>query len=217
MSFLKQKPILILSLSLNFVFVFFVIYFVINNRESLTQKWIEKKGKATIVMFGDSHTARPDWNVLLSRKDVKRSGYGGFTSEQLAFRVYNDVIQYHPQICFIQCGGNDLNSIFYSADNVILNISNIIDSLKAHTIVPVVQSLFHRHNNTAYNTNVEKMNDLLQNLAIEQGVIYLDIDQFLIDENGLRKELTVDNIHFNDQGYLIWVEQVEIFLLENGI
>ncbi|MEZ5195580.1 MAG: GDSL-type esterase/lipase family protein [Bacteroidales bacterium] len=214
MKFLKHKALLFISLGLNIVFLFLVFHYSINNRESLMQKWIEKKEKATIVMFGDSHTARPDWNVLLSRCDIKRSAYGGFTSEQLLFRIQSDVIRYQPKICFVQCGGNDINSACFSAEEVVRNLQQIINILQANKIVPVVQSLFHRNNNPEYNKKVEKLNDFIQELAMDKNVQYLNIDKFLIDKNGLKKDLTVDNIHLNAKGYDIWVGQLKAFLFE---
>ena len=211
---IQQKTILYFSLILNAIFLLVAIYFVLNNVESLNQKWIDKKGKATIVMFGDSHTARADWNMLLSRYDIKKSGYGGFTSEQLLFRIRQDVIQYQPQICFIQCGGNDINSDCFSNEKVIQNLSSIIDSLNANSIKPVLQSLFHRYGNPGYNEKVEVLNGLLQTLAFSKSVDYLDIDNFLIDEFGLKKDLTIDKIHLNEKGYGVWSDQIKNYYEE---
>ena len=211
-----KNRLLIFSLLLNAIFLIFLIQYAITHRENIVQKIIDSKHTANIVLFGDSHIARGPWFSMLKRFDVKCSGYGGFTSEQLKYLVKNSVIDYRPEICFIQCGGNDINDKCFSYISVINNYEEIIDSLTLHKITPVAQSLFYRYKNPEYNTIVDSLNLLLVKLTKEKNVDYLNINKDLIDSNGLRKELTVEGIHLNKEGYKIWGEKIKSYLREKS-
>jgi alpha-glucosidase len=173
------------------------------------QKIILAKGNPELVMFGDSHTANGRWLTLLSRTKVITVGFSGFTSDQLKNMLMIKVLPLKPEFCFIQCGGNDIASRCFDEQILVANVREMVDSLQRHHIRPVVQSLFCRHNDPDYNQHVDSINGLLRQFTKESNIPFLDINSSLIDRNGLKKELTIDNIHLNEKGYAIWSDLIK--------
>ena len=167
-------------------------------------------------MFGDSHTANANWTSLLSGYSVISLGFSGMTSDQLKNLMMIKVLPLKPQFCFIQGGGNDINSRCYDKKIVVANIQEMIDSLQSYSIQPVIQSLFNRYNDQDYNQQVDSINVLLQQLAKNEGIDFLNINENLVDGNGLKKILTLDGIHLNDEGYSIWANQMQEYLISKS-
>ena len=69
-----------------------------------------------------------------------------------------------------------------------------------------VQSLLPtRGNHAKHNANVNDFNKRLQKLAKEFDYDFIDIHSPMADDKGeLKKELTVDGLHINAEGYKIW-------------
>jgi len=207
-----MKKWLIGSLLLNALLLLLIVGYGYHKRENIIQKIIEKNQKAKIVIFGNSHTARGDWSVLLKRFDVKRSGHGGFSSAQLCRLIQEDIIRFEPIICFVQMGGNDIHSKNFSADTVISNFSKLVTRLREHDIKPVVQSLFYRTNDVTYNHTVDTLNSMLIEFCRSNNVNFLDINSSL-NANGPDTENYVeDGIHLSKKGYKIWAKEVGQYL-----
>ena len=138
----------------------FSIGFVANHyKEDIYQKIINYTNKADIVMFGDSHTAGGEWNLLIGYS-VKRLGWGGYTSDQLR-ELIKKTIEYNPKYVFILCGGNDNGSRCFSIDNVIENYTIMADTLRNHNIKPVFQKLFYQVSNPEFNAIIDTINKRL--------------------------------------------------------
>lgn len=194
------------------LFVILFAAYLYKHREETAQKIIRKKHHATIVMFGDSHTANGNWSFLLKRFDVKRSGHGGFTSGQLVNLLDKDVIQYKPELCFFQLGGNDIRSEGFSMDTVVENFSRLISLVQKHDIKPVAQSLFYRLDDKNYNAIVDSLNHRLVIQCQNQKVDYLDINSRL-NVNGLNPDyFNPDGIHLNKEGYKLWAKDIRNYL-----
>ena len=78
-----NKSLFRISLLLNIILLVVIFAGAFRIREHLYQKWIKSKGTATMVMFGDSHTSRGNWNFTIKNETVLRLGFNGFTSDQL--------------------------------------------------------------------------------------------------------------------------------------
>ncbi|MBM3437013.1 MAG: hypothetical protein FJY07_12445 [Bacteroidetes bacterium] len=208
----RIKIALWLSSVLNVLLLSIFIIIMVRNKEKVMQKLILVTGDPEVVMFGDSHTANADWTYLLRGSRAIGTGYPGFTSGQLKNMLMTKVLKYMPQYCFIQCGGNDINNGCFERDSLIKNVSVMIDTLKAHSVRPVVQSLFYRFGDRDYNHEIDTLNTLLQDLAFEKSTIFLDINSFLSDSMSLKQSLNIDGKHLNKEGYDIWAGQIIKFL-----
>ena len=56
------------------------------------------------------------------------------------------------------------------------------------------------------NLMVEELNMRLRDYAVSEQLVYVDINNVIADEGGLRTEVTYDGIHLNGLGYRLWVE-----------
>ena len=203
------------SVVLNILLMALIVIYLFRNKDKIRQKFILAKGNPELVMFGDSHTANANWTSLLSGYSVISLGFSGMTSDQLKNLMMIKVLPLKPQFCFIQGGGNDINSRCYDKKIVVANIQEMIDSLQSYSIQPVIQSLFSRYNDRDYNKQVDSINDLFRQIANKNNVPFLDINSSLVDKNGLKKELTIDYIHLNNPGYKIWAGKIKDFLLSH--
>jgi len=167
-------------------------------------------------MFGDSHTANANWTSFLSEYRVISLGFSGMTSDQLKNLMMIKLLPLKPEFCFIQGGGNDINSRCFDKKILVANIQEMIDSLQSHNIRPVIQSLFSRYNSTDYNMQVDSINVLLLQLAKNEGIDFLNVNENLVDENGLKKILSLEGIHLNEEGYRIWANQVKKYLVSKS-
>ena len=168
--------------------------------------------KVNIVMLGNSITeGGKDWNKWLERNDVRNAGKGGFTSGQLLWFLDTCVISAHPKYCFIMSGINDLFQEI-SFDIIYENQVILLNRLMANGITPVVFLTLYRFNDANGNRNVDKVNSSIANYCKGNNIECIDLNPYLSDETGLKKEFNKDGTHINDKGYEIWSKIVRDFL-----
>jgi lysophospholipase L1-like esterase len=167
--------------------------------------------RADVVMLGNSLTYNANWNEILNRSNIANRGIASDITSGYLHRL-DYVYRLHPLICFIEGGINDLYSND-SAAHIAANVMCIVDSLRSHGIVAVIQSTlcvaatYPRAREK--NRQVVLLNELLRRLALERAVEFLDIN-ILVSVNGfLRKDLTPDGIHLNARGYSLWAQEIE--------
>ena len=177
-----------------------------------------KQGK--IVMLGNSITERVDWAELLNRDDIINRGIGADITEGFLSRM-EFIWSVNPKICYIMGGVNDI------AQNIpreitVLNIKRIIEGLKQHNIIPVLQSVLYvadtYPNNIVMNQKIEIMNVELENVAKESKVIFLNLNNILSSDKQLIKEYVLkDGIHLNGPGYMRWRTVLLADLKDHGL
>jgi lysophospholipase L1-like esterase len=212
----KIKILLVFSLILNAFFIAVAIIYYINNKESVIQKATWKFKTESVIVFGDSHTARGNWNQLLDRKDIFKVGYSGFTSGQLVEIMQQYLIGRPASVCFIQCGGNDLNRPDFREERMLRNLEIMIQYLQNENISPVLQSLFHRPD-ADYNQKIDSLNLRIENLAGQYNIAYINVNRLLNPNNNIQDHLESDSIHLNKKGYEIWGSVISNYLHESGI
>ena len=178
-----------------------------------------KTSQADVVMLGNSLTYNANWNELLGRKNIANRGIASdITTGYLQRLSY--VYRLKPKICFIEGGVNDVYAN-YSASDIFFNYTKIIDTLRAHQIIPIIQSTLFvaskREKSQTKNEEIRKLDKLLFEYARKQAIKYLDINS-LVSQNGfLKNDLTYDGIHLNAEGYSFWVPEVEKVLIKYGL
>lgn len=175
--------------------------------------------QAAVVMLGNSLTYNANWNELLNRKNIANRGIVSDITEGYLYRL-GYVYRLKPELCFIEGGVNDIYENI-PVEHIFKNYINIIDTLKSHKIIPVIQStLFVSqkwHNAAEKNKEIEKLNRLLKKYAGKNSVEYLNINLLLSANGFLRDELTYDGVHLNAKGYTLWAFEVEKVLIKHGI
>jgi lysophospholipase L1-like esterase len=200
-----------ISILLNIILIILIFSGIYRLREHLYQKWIQHTGKATMVMFGDSHTVHGKWNFLIKNQTVLRMGYSGFNSEQLTGLIPL-TFYYQPEKVFIQCGGNDIGGRLFSLQNTLANFKFMADTLRSRNIQPVFQKALYMHNNPPYNMIIDSINRHLEIYCKEQNIDLIDIGKEMYDSSGLKASLTIDNVHLNKEGYKLWAKAINDYL-----
>lgn len=176
-------------------------------------KWMSDQHdeNITIVMFGDSITKGGDWATLLGRSDVKNSGFPGFTTSHLVWLLKENAIDLKPRVCFLEGGINDIG-VGIPLERTKSNYRSLIDGLKEHQIVPVVQSILYQQDNQESKVQVDSLNSYLNAYCQSKGIYYLDINGKLSSSKGLNAQYTTDGTHINQVAYEIWATEVKKLL-----
>lgn len=168
-----------------------------------------QEDKVDIVMYGDSITFGGDWVALLKRRNIINRGIVSDTTEGFILRL-DEIFTFNPRFCFIMGGINDIAK-GTSIEEIYSNIIIIIETLKSKQIIPIVQStLFTRK--IKYNQKVLILNNLLEEYARDEGLIYININKFLSKNNKLKKRFTMDGIHLSKNAYILWAGELNKIL-----
>lgn len=193
------------SLLLNGMLIMLLLVQLSTNKSIKPDKKLKENVK--IVFFGDSRVQEGNWDQLLGRNDVINSGFRGFTSSHLRWIVKESVLDYNPEICFIEVGVNDLGAGI-PMQRIQLNIKSLMDTLQVNNILPVIQSVIYQENNPNSKRMIDSLNCFIETFCKENGIEYLDINSKLSNSNGLKNEYSKDGTHFNDSGYKVWRNEI---------
>jgi lysophospholipase L1-like esterase len=172
------------------------------------------QSESDIVFLGDSLTNACEWHEFFRNIRLKNRGISGDTTNGLLNRI-DEVIESKPRKVFMMIGINDLNQ--GRNVEVILNTYKIILKSfqdKTSKTEVFVQSILPLNNqkrpNNGTNNKIIELNAKLKNLAQEFSFHYIDLFSAFLDENNqLDARYTIDGIHLNGQGYLVWKGIIE--------
>lgn len=169
-----------------------------------------------IVFLGDSITDEGDWSKLFPDLPVENRGIGGDTTLGVLNRL-DQVIVMKPSQIFLMIGTNDL-CFGRSISATTSNYRKILNRL--HTELPntkiYIQSVLP-FNDTIFpsrslrtNTNIKQLNIEIKKLAQSYNYPYIDLTPaFSASDGRLPASYTIDGLHLNDSGYLLWREQIK--------
>jgi lysophospholipase L1-like esterase len=156
-----------------------------------------------IVFLGDSITEGAEWNELFPALPVRDRGIGGDTTAGILARLA-DVTAARPVAIFLLVGTNDLASEPRS-DASLARYREIVARIRRETPATrlFVQSLLPR--SAVFRARIEAYNRELAGYCREPGCTFVDLyPAFLAADGSLRGELTVDGLHLNGAGFLLW-------------
>jgi len=163
-----------------------------------------------IVMLGNSITERGEWMALLHRKDLVNRGIGSDNTYGFLQRM-STVTRLRPRVCFIMGGINDLYAGF-SVETVLRNYASILDTLRSHDIIPVVQSTLFAsprwRNAREKNVEVKLLNEGLRATCAREGITFLDLNTLFSRDGLLEDKWTTDGIHLSVQAYRVWAGEI---------
>ncbi|WP_270524776.1 GDSL-type esterase/lipase family protein [Longibaculum muris] len=188
------------------------------NYEQLSQDSL----KETTVFFGDSITELcpvEDLYATYTRKTgvpIINRGISAETTDSMLKRIEKTVLVMEPKNLVMLMGINDIAA---KVDNqqIVNNIKQMItltkqQSPKTHIILQAVypinktdrESLFDKFQlRDRNNQTIDELNKMLESLAKEEKITFLNVNSYLMDKNKeLKKEYTFDGLHPNMQGYL---------------
>jgi lysophospholipase L1-like esterase len=164
---------------------------------------------ATIVMLGDSLTARAQWSDITGCPYVANRGVGGDESENVLHRL-DAVIKLKPSAVLLMVGINDILSNV-PTQTTVDNVQQTIDALTqagAHVYLtlalPGTKRVSHK-----IGSKLDELNAAYRKLATRPDVSLVDFLPAARDRDGfLREELSTDGIHLTPKGYRVWRDAI---------
>lgn len=164
-----------------------------------------------IIFLGSSITYGCEWAELLSNPNIKNRGIGGDNTEGVLERL-TEVTDSKPDKIFINIGTNDLG-LDMRISEIINNYREILDRIEQsspETKIYIQSVLPTKNRKLRSNDSIKELNSRLEMLANEKSLKYINLYNSFLDKNGdLNMELSLDGLHLNGQGYLIWRKIIE--------
>jgi len=177
-------------------------------------------GKKDIVFLGNSLTDGCEFNELFNNRHIKNRGITGDIVQGYIDRV-QPIIKGQPRKIFILGGVNDI-SHGVDGDSIARAMERLIVMIKQGSPRTQIylQSMLPFNNDVrewkllkGREQVVVEGNRALQQVAIRQGVTWIDLYPLFVDEEGkLRRELTNDGLHLMGAGYLIWRDAIKPYV-----
>ena len=188
--------------------------------KNLTELYALSKITSTdIVFLGNSITFGGNWNELLGRERVINRGIGSDNTVGMLHRMQY-VYQLNPKLCFIMTGINDIYADA-PVERIFQNYINVIDTLRNHSIIPVIQSTLYVNpkwkRTEEKNPEVTKLNKLLREYAEKNQIEFVDLNSILSSNGVLKDEFTTDGVHLTASAYAAWRELLFPILKKHGL
>lgn len=171
-----------------------------------------------IIFLGNSITDNCEWWELFSDPHIKNRGIGGDDTDGILERL-DEVTRSDPSKIFIMIGTNDLSN-GKSVEYIIENYRKIIARIRQSTpgtkifiqsVLPVDDAVHY----TRRNSEIIRINDHLKGIAAENGLIYIDLfSLFKTENNKLNPDYSIDGLHLNGKGYLVWKNAIISYVRE---
>ena len=169
-----------------------------------------------IFFLGNSISDGCEWSEIFGDLRFKNRGISGDITDGILYRL-NQITRCKPKQVFLMIGINDLargRSVDYVVNNH-LKIYNKIEKESPLTEV-IVQSLLPVNNryglfssHTNKGDSILEINKQLKSICRDRGYVFVDLFSKMVNVDGkLRDDLSVDGIHLNGLGYLIWKKEI---------
>ena len=176
-------------------------------------------GEKRVVFMGDSITDA--WGhpvgVFFPGKPYVNRGISGETTPQMLVRFWPDVIALQPKVVVILAGTNDIagNTGPTTPTSIEDNLMAMADLARANGIRVVMASILPA---AAYpwqpgidpRAEISAINNWMRDLCEKKHYVYLDYYSAMVNpEQGMKKELTIDGVHPNAEGYKVMTPLAE--------
>lgn len=178
-----------------------------------------QKSDQRVVFLGDSITDGWKLEQYFPGKPYVNRGISGQTTPQMLVRMMPDVIDLQPRAVLILAGTNDLsaNTGPESLQDIERNYRALAELARQHNVRVIFASLLpvsdygpRPMTDRRPPDQIRALNAWLQQYCRENKLTYLDYyGHMLDDQNLLRKELSRDGLHPNDEGYKIMAPLAE--------
>jgi lysophospholipase L1-like esterase len=146
------------------------------------------------------------WATFLSGGRLlhkRNASIGGRTSAQVLDALPADLDTYHPAVCFINCGTNDLGTL--TAAQTVANLSACVDLCRARGVYPVIINEWPKTPGADVTNRLNKIDDIragVERLGREKRVDVIDAYGLLVDPATRYQNATyfVDTTHPNVLG-----------------
>ena len=183
-------------------------------------KLVQKGTKEGIIFMGDSITE--EWGRIMpeffSNKLYINRGIGGQTTPQMLIRFRQDVIDLNPEAVVILAGTNDIagntgpSSVKMIIDNL-MSMAEIASKQNIQVFMSSILPVFRYPWNKSIIEPFKKIaeiNNFMKDFSNREKLVYVDYHSHMVDSRpGLKLELTTDEVHLNQAGYIVMSEIVK--------
>lgn len=172
-----------------------------------------------IILLGDSLTDFGRWGEMFQNINIKNRGIRADRTDGVLERL-DEIVSSLPDKIFIMIGVNDLirkrkvSEIISNYDKILKFIQKKSPQTKifVQSVLPVNEDIRHRLSQ-AMNDDVIRLNADLKELCTKYRVNFIDLfPLFANEKNKLKKEYTIDGLHPNGKGYLVWKSAIEKYV-----
>ena len=183
-------------------------------------KLVREGTKKRIVFIGDSITE--EWGRIMpeffSNNQYVNRGIGGQTTPQILVRFRQDVIDLNPKAVVILAGTNDIagNTGPSSVKMIVDNLMSMAEiAIKQNiqvfmsSILPVFRYPWNKSIIEPFK-KIAEINNFMKDFSNREKLVYVDYHSHMVDSRpGLKLELTTDEVHLNQAGYIVMSEIVK--------
>ena len=183
-------------------------------------KLVREGIKEGIIFMGDSITE--EWGRIMpeffSNKQYINRGIGGQTTPQMLIRFRQDVIDLNPEAVIILAGTNDIagNTGPSSVKMIIDNLMSMAEIACKQNILVFMSSILpvfrYPWNKSIIEPfkKIAEINNFMKDFSNREKLVYVDYHSHMVDSRpGLKLELTTDEVHLNQAGYMVMSEIVK--------
>ena len=177
-------------------------------------KLVREGIKEGIIFMGDSITE--EWGRIMpeffSNKQYINRGIGGQTTPQMLIRFRQDVIDLNPEAVVILAGTNDIagNTGPSSVKMIVDNLMSMAEiAIKQNiqvfmsSILPVFRYPWNKSIIEPFK-KIAEINNFIKDFSNREKLVYVDYHAHMVDSRpGLKSELTTDEVHLNQAGYIV--------------
>lgn len=164
------------------------------------------------IFLGDSITDNGEFQEYYPDEAVLNRGIAEDTTKGILNRI-DEVVSRNPGEVYIMIGINDIGAGSKAAAYE-RNMRKIIESFDLAETRLVLQSILPINNkdfnNGLSNGTVDEFNGVLQNLAEEYSIEYIDLHPEMEGaDSQLEERVTIDGIHLKGEGYDRWINALK--------
>lgn len=175
---------------------------------------------ARVIFIGDSITqgwegeGRGVWARYYAGRNAINLGIGGDRTQHVLWRLENGNLSgLKPKAAVLMIGTNNSNGEDNTVEQIADGVSAIVAKLreKLPAMKVLLVPIFPRSENPSpQRGKVLQVNQILQKLADEQNVFWVDFGhRFLASDGTIPRDLMPDFLHLSAKAYAIWAENLE--------
>ena len=171
-----------------------------------------------IVFLGNSLTAFGNWHEFFPERDIKNRGIAGDVTEGILKRL-SPILDGKPKKIFLLIGVNDL--LFHSPQKALGFYEQIVQKIRSESpetklllqsCLPINQKV---KSMPITNEQILEINQGIVEIAEKQQLTYINLHPLFLDSKGrLDEKYTDDGIHLDANGYEIWKNYIEKWVME---
>lgn len=182
-------------------------------------------GNDDIVFLGNSITDGGEFQELFGMENVLNRGIRSDRINGVRKRL-DQVTSGHPKKIFLLIGINDVADSRATALSIAQNYEALVKEIKEkspettlyiQSVMPVNNDFKRYKSLIGRESIIPALNEKLQQIASENGAVYVDLWPALADPvtGKMKKNFTNDGLHLTGHGYRAWAEAVEKHVRES--